>query len=149
LLQALDLNGSVGSLERELGVSFQSDEGARFVHRARVDALVEGAIAKRSLAELTPLFESNGVTWSAYRTLKGAIESEPRLFSDNPIFSNVAHGGGQSYPTAGAAARLPEDEREPSAASPRLGAHTDEVLATLLCMSEAEIGKLHDAGIVA
>jgi 2-methylfumaryl-CoA isomerase len=33
--------------------------------------------------------------------------------------------------------------------APRLGQHTDEVLAEVLDMSGTEIGRLHDAGVVA
>jgi 2-methylfumaryl-CoA isomerase len=34
------------------------------------------------------------------------------------------------------------------AAAPRLGQHTDEVLSELLRLEAAEIGRLHDKGIV-
>jgi 2-methylfumaryl-CoA isomerase len=33
--------------------------------------------------------------------------------------------------------------------APHLGEHTDQVLAEVLSMSSAQIGALHDAGIVA
>jgi 2-methylfumaryl-CoA isomerase len=33
--------------------------------------------------------------------------------------------------------------------APVLGEHTDEILAEVLGLSESEIGRLHDAGIVA
>jgi 2-methylfumaryl-CoA isomerase len=149
LLKALDIAEAVTALETELGVSFKADEGARFTHRARVNALVEAAVKAGLLADLAPVFDSSGVTWSIYRTLHEALDSEPRLFGENPIFSTVAHAGGASYSTPGAAARLPADARLPAVASPRLGEHSDEVLATLLDMGSGEIGRLHDAGLVA
>ncbi|MFP6626559.1 MAG: aldolase/citrate lyase family protein [Deltaproteobacteria bacterium] len=37
----------------------------------------------------------------------------------------------------------------PSNRAPLLGEHTDEILAEILDMSEAEIGALHDKGLVA
>ena len=40
-------------------------------------------------------------------------------------------------------------ERMPVRRAPLLGEHTDEVLAGVLGLSEGEIGKLHDAGVVA
>jgi 2-methylfumaryl-CoA isomerase len=95
------------------------------------------------------MFEAEGVTWSVYNTVGEAIASEPRLFAGNPIYSTVTHGGGDAYPTPGAAVRLPQDERLHSAASARIGAHTDEVLADLLGMGNGEIGRLHDQGLVA
>jgi 2-methylfumaryl-CoA isomerase len=130
-------------------VSFASDEGARFIHRVPIDALVERATALRTLGELGPLFDASGVTWSIYRTLSGAMAHEPRLFADNPIFSPVAHAGGDTYPTPGAAARLSGEEREPASPAPRLGQDSDAVLSALLGMGDGEIARLHDAGIVA
>lgn len=149
LIKALGLADAVAALESELGVDFAKDEGARFTHRARVDALVEGALAQRPLAACAEVFDSTGCTWSIYRTLSESLASEPRLFGDNSIFAPVTHAGGDSYPTPGAAARLPADERGAPAASPRIGQHSDEILAELLGLSSGEIGKLHDEGIVA
>ena len=40
-------------------------------------------------------------------------------------------------------------ERMPAKPAPRLGEQTDEVLADVVGLSAAEIGKLHDNGIVA
>jgi len=40
-------------------------------------------------------------------------------------------------------------ERRPATPAPRLGQHTNEILADLLGLSDGEIGKLHDQGVVA
>ena len=149
LIKALGLADAIAALESELGVDFARDEGARFVHRGRVDALIEGAIGERPLGGCAELFDSTGCTWSIYRSLSESLAHEPRLFGENPIFGKVTHAGGDSYPTPGAAARLPDDERGAPAASPRIGQHSDEILAELLGLSSGEIGKLHDEGIVA
>jgi 2-methylfumaryl-CoA isomerase len=37
----------------------------------------------------------------------------------------------------------------PPATAPLLGMHTDQVLADVLGMNDAEIGRLHDDGLVA
>ena len=39
--------------------------------------------------------------------------------------------------------------REPPRRAPVLGEHTDEILAEIVGLGGAEIGRLHDAGIVA
>ena len=44
---------------------------------------------------------------------------------------------------------IPQDARGPVTPAPRLGQHTDEVLAEVLGLSGGEIAKLHDAGVVA
>ena len=149
LLAALDLATPVAALEAELGVSFARDETLRYVHRARINPLVEAAIGARTLADLGPAFDANGVTWSVYRTLAGALAHEPRLFAGNPIFAPVRHAGGTTYGTPGPPARIPQDERGTPAPSVRLGADTDSVLAGLLGMTDGEIARLHDEGLVA
>lgn len=149
LVTALGIEGEMAALEGELGVNLAKDEGARFTHRAKVDPVFERAIATFPLEELGPMFDEAGCTWSVYRSLHEALSTEPRLFGENPIFSDVTHAGGMTYPTPGAFARLPADERLPAAPSPRIGQHTDEVLAELLGLSSGEIGALHDQGLVA
>jgi 2-methylfumaryl-CoA isomerase len=147
-LEALGLAAEVAALEVELGVSFATDEGVRFTHRARLYPLFERAFAKRSAAELAPAFDAGGVTWGAYQPLEAAL-ADPRLFKGNPVFEDIRHPSGLSYPAPGAMATIPQDVRGEVRPAPRLGQHTDEVLAEVLGMSSVEIGKLHDGGVVA
>lgn len=149
LIDALGLGEPIAALERALGVSFDRDETLRFVHRARLTPLIEAAVAARTLPDLGPAFDAAGVTWSIYRSLAGAIAHEPRLFADNPIFAPVTHAGGTTYATPGTPARIPQDQRRTPDASHALGADTDAVLATLLGLSDGEIARLHDDGLVA
>ena len=74
---------------------------------------------------------------------------DTRLYKDNPLFQAVQHPSGLTYPAPGAMGSIPQDVRGPVLPAPRLGQHTDEVLAEVLGMSGVEIGKLHDAGVVA
>ena len=149
LVRTLGVGEAVAALETRLGVSFKADEGARFAHRDQLNPIIAEALARRALSELGPLFDSGGVTWSVYRTLKEALGSEPRLFADNPIFANVAHAGGDRYPTPGPAVRIVDAPRATPAAAPHLGEHTAEVLEILLGFNQAEIARLQDQGIVA
>jgi 2-methylfumaryl-CoA isomerase len=147
-LDVLGIGAAVAAIEAELGVSFATDEGLRFIHRARLYPLFERAFAAKDAAELTPAFDAGGVTWGAYQSLEAAL-TDPRLYKDNPVFETVRHPSGLSYPAPGAMGTIPQDARAPVKPAPRLGEHTDEVLADVLGMSSAEIGRLHDAGIVA
>jgi len=147
-LDVLGLTGQVAALEAELGVSFTADEGLRFTHRARLYPLFERAFAARTAAELAPAFDAGGVTWGAYQPLEAALD-DPRLYKDNPVFEAIRHPSGLSYPAPGAMATIPQDARGPVRPAPRLGEHTDEVLSEVLGMSGGEIGRLHDAGVVA
>ena len=147
-LEALNLGNAVATVEAELGVSFTTDEGLRFAHRARLYPLFERAFAAKDAAALTPAFDAGGVTWGSYQTLEAAMQ-DTRLYKDNPVFEAVRHPSGLTYPAPGAMGTIPQDQRGPVLPAPRLGQHTDEVLAEVLGMSSGEIGKLHDAGVVA
>ena len=148
LLQALDLIEAIAQLEASLGVSFAHDEGHRFVHRAPLFALVEKALASKNLAELKPAFDRLGVCWGPYQTLTQAMTEDER-FADNPILTTVAHPSGERYPTAGPAVTFTGIDRASMLPAPRLGEHTDAVLADVLDLPDHEIGHLHDQGLVA
>jgi 2-methylfumaryl-CoA isomerase len=147
-LEALEIVDAVAALEAELGVSFATDEGLRFTHRARLYPLFERAFAGKTAAELAPAFDAGGVTWGAFQPLEAALD-DPRLYKDNPVFQEVANPSGLTYLQNGAAVTIPQDVRGDVRPAPTLGQHTDEVLAQVLGMSGGEIARLHDAGVVA
>ena len=147
-LEALGIVEAVAALETELGVSFATDEGLRFNHRARLNSIFEEAFARKTAAELTPALDAGGVTWGAYQPLEAAL-NDTRLYKDNPVFQEVVNPSGRTYLQNGASVTIPQDVRGDVRPAPRLGQHTDEVLAQVLGMSSGEIGRLHDAGVVA
>ncbi|QDC37308.1 CoA transferase [Sphingobium fuliginis] len=149
LLKTLDLSDAVGAIETELGTSFARDEGARFTHRARLFPLFEVAFASRTAEALKPAFDAGGVTWGEYQTLHRAVTTDARLFTANPLFETLTHPSGLSYPTSGPAGTLANEARGTVAIAPKLGQHTDEVLATVLGLDSGAIGRLHDEGLVA
>lgn len=149
LVAVLGLGTAVAGIEQRLGVSFARDEGLRFQHRDLLLPLVEAAIAGRRADELGAAFDAQGVCWGPYRSLADAVANEPRLVSANPVFAPVSHPSGLSYATPGAAVSWMQSERGTPQRAPRLGEHTDQVLAELLGLSSAQIGRLHDAGRVA
>ena len=149
LVAACGLGDAVGAVERELGVSFDQDEGDRFIHREWLNPLFAAVIGAMDFTQLASQFDQHGVCWSPYQSLHQAISGDGRLFGDNPIFSVVEHSSGAAYLTPGAALRVPGQERRPAVRAPRLGEHTDEVLSEVLKLSSGEIGRLHADQIVA
>ncbi|MBB3956085.1 CoA transferase [Novosphingobium sediminicola] len=149
LLKVLDLSEAVGAIEAALGVSFARDEGARFTHRAALFPLFEAAFAKRDAEALIPAFDAGGVTWGQYQSLHQAVTHDPRLFTANPLFQSLTHPSGLTYPASGPAATLADEARMALTPAPRLGQHTDEVLAQVLGLDGGAIGRLHDEGLVA
>ena len=148
LVDMLGLKAPIAALEAELGVSFARDESLRFVHRAQLLPLFEEAFVQRDAGELTQAFEGIGVCWGPYQTLSEAVSSDPYFSAANPVLTETTHPGGR-YLTPGAAATLPGTQRHAPSTCSALGAETDQVLAEVLGMSAGEIGRLHDAGLVA
>lgn len=148
VVATLGIAEGVSALEAKVGADFAADEGARFNHRERLFPLFEAAFAKTDLADLVPVFEKEGVCWGPYQPLTAALD-DPRLFAGNPMFAEIDHPSGLRYPAPGPAATIPQDTRAPARPAPKLGQHTDQVLAEVLGMSSGEIARLHDEGIVA
>jgi 2-methylfumaryl-CoA isomerase len=67
----------------------------------------------------------------------------------NPVFEMVTHPSGVSHPTPGAAATWRGEDRRRVPRAPRLGEHTDAVLAEILGLPDHEIARLHDRGVIA
>ncbi len=149
LVEALGLAEPIAALEAELGVSFARDEGVRFAHRAELIPLFEPAFAAQEAATLARAFETKGVTWGPYQSLKTAVNSDPYFNAANPIFTEIDHPSGHRYPAPGAAATLPGDTRRATPPAPSLGRDTEEVLTDILRLPTAEIRRLRDEGLTA
>lgn len=148
LLESLNLQEQIKELEGSLGVSFEKDEGVRFQHRDALFSIIEAAVSARKSAELQEVFDAKTVCWSAYRSLKNAVQEDFSLSEDYGLFSSIQHPSGFTYPTPGAPARIPELTRTKPMPAPRFGANTDEILGDVLGFSASRIGQLHDKKIV-
>ena len=149
LLEALQLQSAMAGLETALNVSFARDEGVRFTHRDMLFPIFERAIAACDLPALQARFDQHGVCWGPYQTLRRGLQEDPHLSLERPLFNLLDHPSGHRYPAPGAAANLEGAPRGPVTRAPRLGEHTDQVLAELLSLSPTQIGALHDTGVVA
>ena len=77
------------------------------------------------------------------------VETNPDCSLENPMFSQINQPGIGSYMAAGAPWNFSAFERMPAKPAPKLGEQTDEVLSEVVGLSSAEIGKLHDKGVIA
>jgi 2-methylfumaryl-CoA isomerase len=148
LVAALQIQQQVSALEASHQVAFD-DEGTRFLHREQLFELVEKAMGQLTIEEARGRLDANGVLWSQYMSMAEAFKSEPRLSLDAPLFSVLKHPSGLEYPAPGAAASFNGLQRGSAVRAPRLGEHTEQILADVLALSSASIGKLHDAGVIA
>ena len=148
LVAATGLQADFDTLAQRLGRNFD-DEGERFSARHEICAILERWIGSNTLAAVAPVFDDNGICWDRYQTVRELVESDPDCSADNPIFSMVEQPGIGTYLVPGHAMDFSNISRRAPEPAPVVGQHTDEVLADVLGMGDAEIGVLHDQGIVA
>ena len=142
------LKDEIEVLEGRLGLDFKQ-EGHRFLARREITDLLIPWFAARRVEDFGPAFDAAGVTWSIFRTFGEALRDDPDLSAAHPMFEMVEQPGIGAYLTPGTPFESSVFEREPPRRASQLGEHTDEILADIVGLSAAEIGALHDAGVVA
>ena len=147
LVVVLGIAAEVAKIESTCGVSFAKDEGLRFTHRDMLFPLVEGKVQEWTYADLKAAFDAAGCCYGPYQSMKDAAH-DPALVGNNPMFNIADNPSGLRYPSAGALATIPQYERSPAQSAPLLGAHTDEILETVLGLSTGAIAALHDKGLI-
>jgi len=148
LVAAVGIGDACAQIEKLLGVHL-SKEGDRFAARHVIGALIEPFIKARTLSEVGEVFDAHGVCWGPYQSFAELVGSDPRCSPANPMFAQVDQPGIGTYLMPGSPLEFSADARVPPAPAPQLGQHTDEILAGILGLSAAEIGRLHDDGVVA
>ncbi len=148
LVSATGTEEAFAGIEAATGHDFETETG-RFEGRDLIAAILRPWFEARDLAEIRATFEGTGVSWGPYQTFRQLAEEDPRASASNPMFEEIEHPGVGRY----LAPRSPLDfatlGRLPVRRAPILGEHTDEVLAEVLGLSQNEIGRLHDQGLVA
>lgn len=148
LCKATDITASIDALGARLGLDL-SREGDRFEAREEIASLLTPWFAARSFADVATALDAHRVTWAQYRTVREALMHDADLSASNPMFAEVDQPGIGRYIMPGSPLAFGAVGRVPVRAAPRLGEHTDEILLELLGLSEAAVGALHDAGVVA
>jgi 2-methylfumaryl-CoA isomerase len=148
LVEATGIGEACAGVERAIGHDLDTESG-RFEGRDMIAALLRPWFASRDLAEVREAFEGTGVSWGPYQTFRQLVTEDPRVSAENPMFETVEQPGAGSYLMPGSPLGFSAVERQPVRRAPLLGEHTEEILAELLGLSGPEIGRLHDAGVVA
>jgi len=148
LLKVTDTRDKMELIEPLLGVDL-SKEGDRFKARDAISAVLQPWFAARTLDEIKRAFEGTGVCWGPYQTFIQMVENDPRCSTENPMFAELEQPGIGKYLVPGSPLQFSALERTTPRRAPLLGENTDEILVELLGMSDGQIGRLHDDGIVA
>ena len=147
LLKAMDKIDEIKKLEEELNVSLD-DEGRRWVHRHEINDIFRPWFAKRKIIEFEKYFNDLGLTWSQFRTMKEAIDEDDDTFADNPMFETQDFDGIGKYMVPRSPVEFSNHLAISPEKPPKLGQHTEEILADIMGLGSGEIGVLFDSGIV-
>jgi 2-methylfumaryl-CoA isomerase len=147
LVKATGLAEAFTNCEKMLGVDL-SKEGDRFVAREVIGAILKPWTISRTLEEIRTIFDAHDVCWGPYWTFMELVENDERCSPANPMFQEVEQPGIGTYLMPSTPLNFEACERLPPRRAPLLGEHTDEILADVLGLSDGEIGRLYDDGIV-
>jgi 2-methylfumaryl-CoA isomerase len=148
LVKATGLHEGFETLEKMMQVDL-TKEGDRFAAREVIGAMLKPWTISRTLEEIRETFDSHDVCWGPYQTFIELVDQDPRCSTANPMFEELEQPGIGTYLMPGSPLQFGALERVPVRRAPLLGEHTEEVLADVLGLSVAEIGQLHDEGVVA
>jgi 2-methylfumaryl-CoA isomerase len=124
-------------------------EAGRYEARDMIGTLLARWCASRSLEEIRRAFSGTGVLWGHFQDFFQLVQSDARCSEANPLFAVVDQPGVGRYLMPGLPLDFAAEPRLPPSPAPVLGEHTDIVLAEVLGLSSAEIGRLHDERLVA
>lgn len=147
LVEATETGAAMDALEAETGLDFTREED-RYEAREAISGHIARWCAHHNLADIRRTFDHHNVCWGPYQTFEQMVHEDPRASAKNPLFAEVEQPGIGKYLAPGTPHKFGAFERE-HVRAPVLGEHTDEILSGELGMSDGEIGKLHDAKIVA
>jgi 2-methylfumaryl-CoA isomerase len=148
LVEATGLGEAFDTIAKLMDVDLD-EEGGRFAAREVIGATLKPWVLTRTLEEVRAIFDSHDVSWGPYQTFTQLVEEDPRCSPDSEMFEEVEQPGIGTYLMPASPLDFSAAERLPPRRAPLLGEHTDEVLTEVLGLSDAEIGRLSDRGVVA
>ena len=146
LQSATGTTEAFASLASTLGLDLDSEEG-RYEHRALISAVLARWFADQVLDDALEALRRTGALHAAYGSLAQLARELARPGTDS-VVDLVEHPGIGTVLTASSPVRL-SDVESAAMSAPRLGQHTTEVLSAVLGLSQAEIGRLLQDGVVA
>ncbi len=120
--------------------------GKRVENRAALTALLAAVFKERSTREWVEALEAAGVPNGPINNIKQVFE-EPQVVARG-MKIEIDHPTAGKVPLVASPMRFSATPLEFKLPPPTLGQHTDEILRSVLGMSEAEIAQMHAGGIV-
>ncbi|MCE8007020.1 CoA transferase [Aestuariivita sp.] len=147
LVKATGTGDAMRALARRTGADL-TQEAERWHLRHQITEILAPWFAARQVSEFASDFNASGLTWSEFRTTREAVQEDPDLSPENPIFKTVSQPGLGAFPVPGLPTSFSAHPRTAPEPAPSLGAHTEEILGDVARLGDGEIAQLFDQGIV-
>ena len=148
ILKATDTTEQFKNLENEKNINLK-DEAIRWKWRHEITAILEPWFKTRAVEDFARDFDNTGLTWSVFRSVKEALEFDPDLSEDNPLFKKIKQPEAGEFLVPRHPANFSKVDSTEAKGAPALGEHTEEILGDILHLSDIEISNLFDKGVVA
>ena len=148
IVKATDTSEQFKKLEIENNINLQ-DESIRWQWRHAITEIIEPWFKIRAVEDFADDFDKTGLTWSVFRSVKEALNVDPDLTEDNPLFKKILQPDAGEFLVPKHPANFSKVENSDATPAPALGEHTEEVLGDVLNLSDLEIANLFDDGVVA
>jgi 2-methylfumaryl-CoA isomerase len=148
IVKATDTSEQFKKLEIENNINLQ-DESIRWQWRHAITEIIEPWFKIRAVEDFADDFDKTGLTWSVFRSVKEALNVDPDLTEDNPLFKKILQPDAGEFLVPRHPANFSKVENSDATPAPALGEHTEEILGDVLNLSDLEIANLFDDGVVA
>ncbi|MFT3660768.1 MAG: CoA transferase [Gordonia sp. (in: high G+C Gram-positive bacteria)] len=134
------------ALAASLGADFGTDEG-RYAHREVIEAVLKPWFAAHTTAEVEAALTAAGVLWGPYKSASEVAAEFAAHPEHEPVLTAVEQPGIGGVISSSSPMRI-DEEYSGSAPAAVLGADTEPVLAEVLGLDDAELGRLRDTGVI-
>ena len=148
IVKATDTAEQFKQLEMENDINLQ-DESIRWKWRHAITEIIEPWFKIRKVEDFASNFDKIGLTWSVFRSVREALDFDPDLTEDNPLFKKILQPDAGEFLVPKHPANFSKVENSDPTAAPILGEHTEEILGDVLNLSDIEVSNLFDNGVVA
>jgi 2-methylfumaryl-CoA isomerase len=145
LVAATGTGAVFAALEGAFGVDLD-DEGERYRQREVLAAVLRPWFAARDLAAVGAALDAARALWGRYGRMSEVVAAV-RNGTGAPILADVEQPGTGAVISSRSPLRI-DGSYGLTSTAPRLGCDTDEVLAEVLGLTDAELGRLHDSATI-
>ncbi len=148
LCKSCEIEEEMMALSQREYLDLANNEGDRFLLKDQIHPHIEAWCKRHNFEEIRRTWDELGVCWGPYQTFKELVNTDARVSSNNPMFSEVNQPGIGKYLTSGSPLQFPDRASSATMPAPTLGENTDEILENILNLTQAEIGGLRKKKIV-